>query len=67
MIAVNIFFLWRKTERYIFTYHLEGLRVPPMVPIPQFGNHCIIDLEKYGVELFYSFRAHVLWSARYCR
>jgi len=24
----------------LFVYHLEGLRVPLLVRVPQFGNHC---------------------------
>jgi len=27
-------------EQKDLAYHLDGLRVPPVVCVPQFGNHC---------------------------
>jgi len=33
-------FCEEKQKVGLFVYHLEGLRVPLMVRVPQFGNHC---------------------------
>jgi len=38
---VNIFFCEEKQKVGLFVYHLEGLRVPLLVRVPQFGNHWI--------------------------
>jgi len=37
---VNIFFCEEKQKVGLFVYHLEGLRAPLLVRVPQFGNHC---------------------------
>jgi len=37
-IAVNIYFC-EKQKVGLFVYHLEGLGVPLLVHVPQFGNH----------------------------
>jgi len=34
----HIYFFKQQVD--LFTYHLEDLRVPLMVRVPQFGNHC---------------------------
>jgi len=33
-------FCEEKQNLGLFTYHLEGLRVPLVVHVPQFRNHC---------------------------
>jgi len=43
----------KKQKVGLFAYHLEGLRVPLVVRVPQFGNHChtrylIVSLKKPG-------------------
>jgi len=40
IIAVNIFYCEEKQKIGLFVYHLEGLSVPLLVRVPQFGNHC---------------------------
>jgi len=35
----SVFFLCRRREG--LAYHLEGLRVPLVVRVPRFGNHCL--------------------------
>jgi len=42
IIAVNISFCEEKQKVGLFVYHLEGLRVPLVVRIQQFRNHCHI-------------------------
>jgi len=36
-----------KTESRPFAYHLEGLRVPLVVHVPQIGNHCAKEFIGY--------------------
>jgi len=31
-------------EQKGLAYHLDGLRVPLVVRVPQFGNHCFISI-----------------------
>jgi len=30
-------------EQKGLAYHLEGLRVPLVIRVPQFGNHCVTE------------------------
>jgi len=39
IISVNIFFCEEKQKVGLFVYHLEGLRVPLLVRVPQFGGN----------------------------
>jgi len=52
---VNIFFCEEKQKVGLFVYHLEGLRVPLVVRVPQFENHWINRLamiQMYGCIRF---------------
>jgi len=40
IIAVNIIFCEEEQKVGLFVYHLEGLRVPLLVRVPQFGKDC---------------------------
>jgi len=39
---VNVLFCEEKQKVGLFVYHREGLRVPLLVRVPQFGNHCFM-------------------------
>jgi len=47
IIVVNIFFCEEKQKVGLFVYHREGLRVPLLVRVPQFGNHCPSVIEAF--------------------
>jgi len=44
IIAMNISV--KKNRVGLYVYHLEGLRLPLLVCVPQFGNHCARELTR---------------------
>jgi len=43
--AVNTYFCEEKQEVGLFASPVEALRVPQVVRVPQFGNHCITRID----------------------